>query len=600
MLKGRTVALVLFIGCAVVGAGFAQDRGLADDWNDFLHYTKIGRFDLAKGYAQAILQGDPDAMTLLELSQENPQGYDLAMRVVETAHDAELAALTKELLAVIERGRFERRADPRIIVEEIKRLSGTFRGKMNATTRLKNAGEYAIPYMLDAMADPARQGELKNIIEALPKIGRPAIRPLVAALQMRDIAVKAEIIRALGKIGYSQSLAYLRYVSENAASTQLRDLAVQSIRQIDPRAASAPAAALFFQLGEKYYYHDESLAPQEGSPIANIWFWDENASRLVRAEVDRLYFHELMSMRCCEWSLKSEEQFGLAIGLWLAAYFKAEATEVPMPAYFDENHAAALVYATTAGPEYLHQTLARAVNDRNAAVALGAVEALGTNAGEKSLMYTMGPAQPLLQALSFGDRAVRYSAAIAIANAGPREAFNESRLVVQNLAEALVGKAQAGAESSGTWTAERAESYALRAVNALLNVAISRNPVIDLSLAQSALVNACNGNPQQEIQVRAGEVLAYVASADAQRAIANVTLDTTVAMEVRVAAFESLASSAKMNANQLPDAVIDQIYRLIGSEQTDPDLRAAAAAAYGALNLPSQKVKDLILDQAKS
>ena len=598
MLNGRTVALVLLVGSVVTGAGFAQDRALADDWNDFLHFTKIGRFDLAKGYAQAILQGDPDAVTLLELSQANPQGYDLAMRVVETSHDTELAGLAKQLLAVIEKGRFVRRADPRVIVEEIKRLNAdTVRGRMNAIKRLQDAGEYAIPFMLDAMADPGRQGELKNIIEGLPQIGRPAIRPLVAALQTQDIAVKAEIIRALGKIGYPQSLAYLKYVVENDASNELRDLAAASMRQIDPRAANTPAAALFFQLGENYYYHNESLAPQEGAPIANIWFWDEGASRLVRAEVDRAYFHELMAMRCCEWSLKSEEQFGLAIGLWLAAYFKAEATDVPMPEYFDENQAPALVYATTAGPEYLHQALARAVNDRNAAVALGAVEALATNAGEQSLMYTMGPAQPLLQALSFADRAVRYSAAIAIANAGPRQAFNESRLVVQNLAEALAGSP---AEGGGTWTDELARDYALRAAEALLKVAVSRNPVIDLSLAEQALIVASKGSSQQEIQVLAGQTLAYLNTATAQRAIADVALDATAVMDVRVAAFESLADSAKVNGSQLADAAIDQIYGLISSDQTEADLRAAAAAAYGALNLPSQKVKNLILDQAKS
>jgi hypothetical protein len=50
----------------------------------------------------------------------------------------------------------------------------------------------------------------------------------------------------------------------------------------------------------------------------------------------------------------------------------------------------------------------------------------------------------------------------------------------------------------------------------------------------------------------------------------------------------------------LPDNIIGEIYALISSDQTEPDLRAAAAAAYGALNLPSRKVKDLILDQAKS
>lgn len=595
MLNGRTVALVLFIGCIVVGTGVAQDRNLADDWNDFLHYSKIGRLDLAKGYAQAILDSDPDPVALLKLSQDNPQGYDLAMQMVDTAKDAELKGLAKDLLAVIERGRFIRRSDPQIIVEEIRRLSSdTVRGRMNATRRLKNAGEYAIPFMLEAMADPARQDELQNIIEALPKIGRLAIRPLVAALQMQNAAVKAEIIRALGKIGYPQSLPYLRYVTEKDPSTELRDLAMESIRQIDPRAASAPAAALFFQLGEKYYYHDDSLAPQEGAPIANIWFWDADAERLTRSEVSPLYFNELMSMRCCEWSLKSEEQFGLAIGLWLAGFFKAEATGLAMPDYFGESHADALVYATTAGPEYLHQTLARAINDDNAAVALGAVEALATNAGEKSLMYTMGPAQPLLQALSFNDQAVRYSAAIAIANAGPRQDFNESRLVVQNLAAALDG------DNAGTLDADLAQEYARRAVDALLKVAISRNPVIDLSVAQSALIKASKGNPQKDIQIRAAETLAYLSSAEAQRAIASVALDEATAMDIRIAAFGSLANSAKMNASQLSDATIDAIYGLISSDQTDPDLRAAAAAAYGALNLPSQKVKELILDQAKS
>ncbi|MCH5374418.1 MAG: HEAT repeat domain-containing protein, partial [Planctomycetes bacterium] len=342
MLNGRTVAVVFVIGSLIVATGFAQQRTLADDWNDFLHYTKIGRLDLAKGYGQAILQSNPDPVALLQLSQANPQGYDVAMRVVETSDDAELVSVAKQLLAVIEQGRFELRSDPRVIVDEIKRLSGTIRGKMNAIKRLKNSGEYAIPFMLDAIADPSRRSEMDNILEALPQIGRNAIRPLVAALQTDNDAVKAEIIRALGKIGYPQSLPYLKYVVEKDSSVELRDLAAQAIRQIDPRMSNSPAAAMFFQLGEKYYYHDESLAPQEGPAFANIWFWDADAGRLTRQEVDRAYFYELMSMRCCEWSLKADDQFGLSIGLWLAAFFKAEATDVPMPAYFGEGHADAL------------------------------------------------------------------------------------------------------------------------------------------------------------------------------------------------------------------------------------------------------------------
>jgi hypothetical protein len=305
-------------------------------------------------------------------------------------------------------------------------------------------------------------------------------------------------------------------------------------------------------------------------------------------------------MRCCEWSLKAQEQFGLAIGLWLAAFFKAEATGVAMPEYFGKEHADALVYATTAGPEYLHQALARAVNDRNAAVALGAVEALATTAGERSLMYTLGPAQPLLQALAFPDRAVRYSAAIAIANAGPRQPFPESGVVVQNLADALAAQAaEAGAATVEKWTPELADSYALRAAQSMLRLAVGRNPVIDLSLAQPALIGATK-SPRQEIQTLAGQVLAYVNNPNAQRAVAEMAMNGANDPVVRVAAFESLVNSAKLSGNLLPDTTVAAMYELISKADTDPALRAAAAAAYGALNLPSQKVKNLILDQARS
>ncbi len=597
MLSQKTLAAVLATALLLVTASFSQT--LEQNWNDFLHYTAIGRLDLAKAYAQVILQSNPDPVQLLALSKENPEGYAILLKVRESAPDAELVELSGKVLEIIERGQFIRRSDPKIIVEEIKRLSSTERGKLVATERLKNAGEYAIPYMLDAMADRARAEELPNIVEALPQIGLPAIRPLAAGLQTENVQVKAEIIKALGKIAYPQSLGYLKYVMEKSDSPEMRGLAAESIKQIDPAALAAPAAQLLFQLAEAYYDHSQSLAPAQDANFANIWFWDSGGQRLARQEVDKSYFHELMAMRCCEWSLKADEGFGWAIGLWLAAFFKAEATGVKMPAYFGDGHAGALVYATTAGPEYLHQALARAIKDKNANVALGAVEALAITAGEKSLYYTVGPVQPLLQALSFDDRAVRYSAAIAIAAAGPQERFAESTLVVNNLAEALGQSAQQVGESTPRWNQELASNYSLRAAEVMLKLAQTRNRVIDLSGAQVALMNATQ-TKRPEIQILAGQVLAHLVSPNAQRTIATMALDSANDPQVRILAFDSLAMSAKLHANMLPDNIIGQIYALISSDQTEPDLRAAAAAAYGALNLPSRKVKDLILDQAKS
>ncbi len=593
--KNLTVvsAVVLF----VVSTGFSQT--LKDNWNDLLHYTKIGRLDLATGYAQAVLDGNPDPVALLALSEENPQGYTILLKVNETAPDARLTELTGKILDIIEQGRFVRRADPKVIVEEIKRLSGTSRGQLAAVKHLQNAGEYAIPYMLDAMADDSRKQEMPNIIWALPQIGRGAIRPLTAALQTNNVAVKAEVIKALGKISYPQSLAWLKNVVENDGSPELRSLAEQSITQIDQAALKVPAARLFCQLAENYYYHTESLAPVEDAEFANIWFWDAANQRLVWQKVDKRYFNELMAMRCCEWALGCDAGFGEAIGLWLAAYFRAESVGINMPDYFGPGHPDAFVYATTAGPEYLHQALARAVRDKDAYVALGVVEALATTAGEKSLFSRIGTAQPLVQALTFDDKTVRYSAAIAIAAAGPKESFPENKLVADILAQALGENADKMDENMVLKNKWVAESYPLRAAEVMLKLAQTRNPVIDLSAAQSALVNATR-DKRPEIQTLAGQILAHLAGPDAQRAIAAMALVETNGMDVRLSAFDSLAVSAKLNANLLDDKTIDAVYSLVGSKEVDPQLRSAAAAAFGALNLPSRQVKNLILDQAKN
>ncbi len=598
MFRGKTPAVILAVTFFVISTGFAQT--LEENWNDFLHYTKIGRLDLAKGYAQAIIESDPNAVQLFDLSKANPQGYAILLRVNEIAPDPELTELCAKVLDIIEQGSFERRSDSKVIVTEIRRLSSTERGWFTGVKRLRNAGEYAIPFMLDAMADNTRENEFPFIVRALPQIGRDAIRPLVAALQTENVALKAQIIPALGKIGYPQSQAYLKYILENDSSNELRDLARSSLSEIDPGSLKISAAQLFFNLAEKYYYHAQSLEPAEDTKLPNIWFWDANGQRLVREEVDRSYFHELMAMRCCEWALKADAGFGPAIGLWLAAFFKAEAAGVEkMPTYFGERHADALVYATTAGVEYLHQALARAVKDNNPYVALGAIEALGTTAGEKSLLYGIGPAQPLLQALTFNNIRVKYSAAIAIGAAGPKEPFAEHNLVVANLAGALGQNSQPVADDTGLWNQEIADDYALRAAEVMLKLAQTRNPVIDLSGAQDALVRAVT-DERSEIQILAGQILAHLDSPGAQRAIAVMALDADNAPDVRISAFDSLATSAKLNANMLIEPMVDSIYTLISSDDTAPDLRSAAAAAYGALNLPSQKVKDLILDQAKS
>lgn len=578
-------AAVLLLSSTLLGAT------VKENWNDFLHYTAIGRIDLAKSYGQQLIADQPDPTVLLDLAQENAEGYRLLLKM--HADSEELREVSGQILDLIEEGRYIRRTDSAIIIAEIKRLSSTIRGQIAAEERLRNAGEYAIPYMLAALSDESRKNEFSYITETLPKIGRSAIRPLVAALQMDDVAIKIEIIRALGKIGNFEPLPHLKLIVETASSQQLKQQAATAIEQINPAMMQVSAAELFFMLGEKYYNQDDALASPAEFDFANIWFWNPEKQTLIRQEIDKRYFDEMMAMRSCEWALKADAAAGKAIGLWLASFFRAEAVGVDMPAYFAAGHADAMTYATTAGPEYLHQALERALNDKDAYVALGVVEAMAVNAGEKSLLYRVGAEQPLAKALDFADRKVQYSAAIAFAEANPVNEFINSKLIVRNLSSAILE------EGADEMDARLSAQYALRAVAAMYKLVLTRNAIVDLAEAQDALVVVTQKN-NSVMQAQAAQVLAYLESPEAQRAIAHMAMAETNSNDLRIAAFNSLAVSAKVNANLLLTEQVEAIYTLVSSLEADPDLRAAAAGAYGALNLPSEQVKSLILDQAKS
>jgi len=592
----RMTAAIVSVLMVLSSSGIGSAADLKDNWGDFLHYTRIGRFDLARAYAQAILDSSPDPAALFNLTVDNPQDYQLLLRVQEGKPDPELVVAANKVLALVEQGRQARRSDPRVIIEEIERLaSSTERGRMAALKRLQDSGEYAVPLLLDALADPAHKDQLDKIVWALPQIGSAAMRPLGAAIQAGNAAVRVEVVRALGKIGSPEALPYLRYVVEFENTDEVRQVAALGIRQVDPEAGTQSAGALFLKLAESYYDRSGSGATDSGTAgVTNMWFWDADRQKLIRKPVDNRYFHEMMAMRCCEWALRADSTLGSAIGLWLASFFKAEAAGIPMPEYFGDRHADALVYATTAGPEYLHLALARAVRDGNVAVARGAIEALIGTAGEKSIFTPIGSMQPLLQALTFKDRAVRTSAAIAVACASPRGQFTESLVVMENLAAAVAVSLEPNAPAD-----VNVAKYALRSAEAMLSLAQQRNPAFDLSIAQEALIRA-SGAGGAELKTVACRALAYLGTSAAQQAIADVALKAENGQDLRVVALEALSVSAKVNGSLLADQTVNAIYGLIHSGQTEPRLRAAAATAFGSLNLPSRKVKDLILDQAKS
>ena len=48
---------------------------------------------------------------------------------------------------------------------------------------------------------------------------------MIAALQIKDVGLRAEIVRALGEMRYPESLGYLKYILETSSSSQMEEIA---------------------------------------------------------------------------------------------------------------------------------------------------------------------------------------------------------------------------------------------------------------------------------------------------------------------------------------------------------------------------------------
>ncbi len=424
---------------------------------DFLHYARIGRFAAADAFAKALLAHDDlDPLKVLEAADKDRKSVETLLILIKNSSIGESA---QRVLDLIEKGENLRRQDTPRIQANIDLLTGDPQQEFIACSRLAQSGEYAIPLIVQTLQDQAKSRHWPRIIQCLPKIGKPALNPLVVALNVSDNNTRLHLIRALGEIGYPQAIPYLLKLSVDAnMPAETKDAAAKAVPRIEEiagRRFPGGPHEHFFLLGERYYNEEDSVAADPRLPESNLWYWDAGAQALSRMVVSERLFGPIMAMRCCEEGLLLQNDHPDSLALWLAANIRREsrlgmniesgdpkeqgAVDPSRPANFPR----ALYFTQAAGPRYAQRVLQRAVQDADSAVALGAIEALRVTAGESSLIGMEDEKQPLVRALRFPDLVVRIRAALALGAALPKSQFADSQFVVPVLAQAL---AQTGRE----------------------------------------------------------------------------------------------------------------------------------------------------------
>ncbi|MCH8054064.1 MAG: HEAT repeat domain-containing protein, partial [Planctomycetes bacterium] len=259
---------------------------------NFLHNAVLGKFIRADAFAKSLLAKNPDPLDVLKWADEHTNSIktlDLLLSKIEVSESA------SQVMDLIREGELLMRRDPQRIKANIQKLGGEPQMEFNATNRLRDSGEYAVPWLVSTLQDDTQSSLHSRIIRMLPKMGKNAVNPLVIALKMDDNETKQFLVKALGQIGYPQAIPHLLAVLENPTSSrELRSAVENAISNIISSSPSLPSIApgeAFLDLAKQYYADHGSVKADPRVDFANVWYWRDG--RLPRTEVPREIFNEI-------------------------------------------------------------------------------------------------------------------------------------------------------------------------------------------------------------------------------------------------------------------------------------------------------------------
>jgi hypothetical protein len=703
---------------AAPDAAAAQPFDLRSTVENFWHFGKIARYDLAVAAGQQILGAGADPAEVLKAFEEVAASRKdtLEQWLLRWQGVPDMRDVTTQIINLLEQGRRGRAQDANFIEQYIGRLSAGERQYTVNLAHLRDSGEVAVPFMVEWLRNPEKREHHPAIRRALRDMGKFALNPLVAATEMKDWDTLVTIVNVLGDLGYDSAAPYLaRLTTDKDAPGTVKAAAAAALQRLGVQGSrGAGAADLFYDQAEKFYYDKASITADNRFNVGYIWYWSDQG--LVKKDVPPAIFNELMAMRSTEYALKLGGGQGDALSLWLASNYKRE-VELPEGATDPTrlpNQPDAHYYGVVTGSQYLNNALARTLKDRNAPVSLKVIKSLQEIIGQSN-MFSGQTSRPLIDAMRYPDRLVRFESAFALAGALPQQPFEGQENVVPLLAEALSQTGQptvyvvapsqdqvnalvegfkaqgynahgaAGAEAAVanaaqlpavdvfvvmedlgpeqvdrlfamarnnarlqgaarlvitktgasryeqmkvsdplmfTTTAtdpatlagpieearnragslpvnpEVATQYATRAAMLLRDVAISRGQVYDLGAAKTALLAALT-DARPDIVMLAGNVLGLLNDREAQAGLLQTAQAEQTTDDVKISLYNSLATNAKFFGNQLDQNQVGALAKVV-AEMENLDVRSAAAEAHGALNLPPDEAKGLIVEQSQT
>lgn len=427
---------------AAMSAPVVQNADAARQVEDFLHYVLIAKPDLAEAAGRALFDSGISDAELADIIREN----DLSAKVERALSRGRgmdgVGPMVMRFETSLEQGRLDLARDQDRIREAIAMLDGPLRGQLMARNRLVEAGEYAVPQLLQTLIDTREPQMELRVTEVLGEIKRQAVLPLCAALPSLSPDLQAKVCRILAGIGWPTAIPFLLDLgTARDTSPEVREASMSAFRRLG--GTSTDVSAAYTALARKFFDEEQSLIAYPGDPDNMVWNYGVH-SGLAPVPVPTSIYCQVMAMRCGRAALESDPSNRMALATFVAADLRREnqlGTDQTDPFAVDAPYSPQF-FATASGSSICRDVLSMAIDSTDTALVRDAVAAIGETVGRRRLFKGGGRA-PLLECLRYPDRRVRYDVALVLGNAMPTDAFPGDSQVVPLLASAV----RSGADS---------------------------------------------------------------------------------------------------------------------------------------------------------
>ncbi|QDU22288.1 hypothetical protein [Urbifossiella limnaea] len=437
MLAGlAAAAVVLAAGSPLPAQQEAKGQATPPEelFRDMRGLIREGKFDLAAAYLRAFVGSEPTDPLLLKIEKDYGTTVFQDLRTIrrwsdDPKTDTQARADVEAVIAKARAAVTKQLETPERVNKYIRNLGETEEERLFAELELKRTGDYAVPFMVDALRRNSTPKLTRGILAAIAKQDAHTMGGWLAALDglppefqyavLAAIATRPDVLE-LTKAAQTDFTPRLWYAYGKADTLPgLREYAKAALdrlyRDVERRDAAAELVGLARPFANHKANYGGAMNPGTGAPATvAVWQWDAKDERLVKQPaVPVPQADEYFGLRYARWALDVRPDYEAAQALVLTL---AAETAMERGKFGDLARTDPTVYRLLADApaNVLNDLLDRAFAENRSALVLALVQVLGDRADRAAATSTPNRPSRLERALDYPNPRVQFAAANAL------------------------------------------------------------------------------------------------------------------------------------------------------------------------------------------